>query len=190
MSVTNTTPYRAAIEHRNVLRESIKSTEEQHAALMKSLRALLAEQESLIGIAEAGVSIEQFQVARQFVSIEWGGREYESRTRDWTGPRRETAEVHECFREVIEEFRAGPRFILQDYYGIKQYDRWDSQRTDCTYGMGPTHGHIWFRIGMPSNMRREVRNGRVLTDDETVAVVAWLTAVEANPLLLDAGASS
>lgn len=189
MSTTaETTPYRAAIEHRNVLRESIKSTEKQHAELMQSLRAALTEQERLIGIAEAGVPIEQFQTARQFVSIEWGGREYESHTRERTGPRRDTPEVHSCFREAIEEFRGGPKFILTRYFGVKEYDRWNSQREDHKYGYGPKHGGIWFRIEMPDAMRREIRDGgRVMTDEETIAVVAWLTAVESNPALLDAG---
>lgn len=182
------TAYRAAIARREALRESIEWTEREHAALMKSLRSDLAEQERLIGIAEGGViSIEQAQTARQFVSVEWGGRAYDTRTRQHTGPRRDTAEVHQCFREARNEYRAGPRFILRHYYGVKSYDRWNSQRSDSEYGYGPKHGSVWFSIGMPDTMRREIRDGRVLTDDETIAVVAWLTAVESNPLLLDAG---
>lgn len=190
-TTTETGLYRAALEYRDVLLASIKSAEEQHVKVIESLRALLAEQEQLIGAAEAGVSIEDFRIAQQFVSVEWGGRAYESSTRDRTGPRRNTGEVQACFREAIEEFRAGPKFILTSYYGVKAYDRWDSQREDHQYGYGPAHGGIWFRIEMPGKMRREFRDdGRVMTDEETIAVVAWLTAVKANPLLLDAGTTS
>lgn len=187
MTTETLSEYQAAIRERARLTQEIGQAEKDHAARMTELRADLAEEERLVALAEAGVSIEQFQLARQFVSIEWGGRAWNVHDREYNGPRRNNRDVQACFREAIEEFRAGPSFILHDYYGIKAYDRWDSQRTDCTYGMGPTHGSIWFRIGMPEAMRREIRDGRELTDAEKISVIGWLNAVSGNPLLLDAG---
>ncbi|MFL0711636.1 MAG: hypothetical protein ACJLS2_02335 [Microcella pacifica] len=184
------TPYRIALATRDDLLRQIIDLDQEYERQILELRSALREQVRLVALAEAGVSLDRYQIARQFVSIRWGGRQYEPSTRDRTGPRRNSSDVQACFDAAIEEFRAGPKYLLGGYYGVKEYDRWTSQRNDSPYGYGPRHGYVWFKIGIPQAMRAELQGGRVLTDEEKIAVVGWLTSVRKNPDLLDAGAQS
>lgn len=179
--------YAVAVATRADLIASIEKHEKEVSQRKAELDAALAEQERLISLAEAGASIEQFQIARTLVEINWGGREWDPRTRDRTGPRRNSSDVQACFDAAIEEFRAGPDYLIGGYYGVKEYDRWTSQRNDSAYGYGPRHGYIWFSIGIPSQARAELRQGGVLTDEEKIAAIGWLHSVRTNPSLLDAG---
>ena len=179
--------YAIAVATRADLIARIDEHEKEVSRQKAQLLATLAEQERLIGVAESGVSIEQFQIARTLVEINWGGREYDPRTRDRTGSRRNSSDVQACFDAAIEEFRAGPKYLIGGYYGVKEYGQWTSQRNDSAYGYGPRHGYIWFSIGIPSQARTELRQGGMLTDEEKIAAIGWLQAVRANPSLLDAG---
>ncbi|WP_395623386.1 hypothetical protein [Sphingomonas daechungensis] len=55
----------------------------------------------------------------------------------------------------------------------KNYDCWDSQRSDCEYGCGPRHGYINFSIGLRGDVRE--REVKALTADETEAALYYLT---------------
>lgn len=37
--------------------------------------------------------------------------------------------------------------LKTEYIGVKNYAHFGDQRYDCSYGCGPTHGHIVFSIG-------------------------------------------
>ena len=41
----------------------------------------------------------------------------------------------------------GQKALKAEYMGIKNYAHFGDQRCDCSYGMGPKHGSIVFRIG-------------------------------------------
>jgi hypothetical protein len=59
-------------------------------------------------------------------------------------------------------------------FGVKDYDRWTGQRCDCSYGCGPRHGSVTFDIGLNEEVRRRVREGAGLTEDETEAAIYYL----------------
>lgn len=55
-------------------------------------------------------------------------------------------------RELIEEAISGLQkdpetWAKTEYYGLKNYAQWSDQRSDHSYGCGPRHGSICFRIG-------------------------------------------
>lgn len=62
------------------------------------------------------------------------------------------------------------------YFGVKNYDRWEGQRTDCEYGMGPSHGHIVFSVGLSRDLRASRRE---LTKEEKEAAVYVLLNIDA-----------
>lgn len=67
--------------------------------------------------------------------------------------------------------------LNRNYYGVKNYDRWTRQRTDCEYGMGPSHGSIVFSIGL----NREHR-GKGLTEQQRSDCIYYLEAMKAGKL--------
>lgn len=89
------------------------------------------------------------------------------------GPRLITAEVSSCFIDAVEDLRHGGPRLRERYFGVKAYDRWSSQREDHSYGMGPAHGHIWFRIGL-----RHPRED--LTTEQMQTAIRYLRAVLAH----------
>jgi len=54
--------------------------------------------------------------------------------------------------DAIARIQKDPAGAMKtEYLGIKNYASFGDQRTDCSYGMGPRHGSIVFRIGRPRN---------------------------------------
>lgn len=49
--------------------------------------------------------------------------------------------------EAIAAIQRNPTFLMDGYLGIKIYAGFGEQREDHSYGMGPRHGTIVFRIG-------------------------------------------
>lgn len=167
---TTTTTYAAAVAQwdrvraeRDVVRQTY---EREHARLTAELR----EAEQVMGLAEHhGEDVAAaYIVARDLLRVEWAPPRRE-------GARRvATPEVTSCFTDAIEDLRRGaPRLRLR-YFGVKAYDRWPSQRHDSEYGFGPSHGHVWMRIGL-----RHPHRG--LTEQERLACIRWLHAVQDDP---------
>lgn len=66
--------------------------------------------------------------------------------------------------------------LWNQYLGTKDYAHWYGQRTDCEYGLGPTHGSIVFSVGLTGDVRK--RNPKTLTPDEIEAAIYYLTNIE------------
>lgn len=139
---------------------------------MAALRADLQKTNSFLNVAESGeIPPDQFLIARELIGVEWAKNQY--------GQRRNCDEVQIALLDAIEELRHGGGKLHRQYIGIKEYDRWAAQRTDCEYGYGPRHGSIWFRIGLHHPA------GGPLDDDQRLACIAWLNALKKDPSLLD-----
>ena len=80
------------------------------------------------------------------------------------------------FAEAIRDLQDGCQQMEHRYFGIKSYDRWASQITNCEYGMGPSHGSIWFRIGL-----RRPGQAAALTPEMRQACIRYLRALQADP---------
>lgn len=47
--------------------------------------------------------------------------------------------------------------LVKEFMGVKNYDGFYHQRTDCQYGYGPRHGSIVFSIGLSRNVRESMQ---------------------------------
>jgi hypothetical protein len=86
-----------------------------------------------------------------------------------------------CVSDAIKQFSTG-KPIREEYsdlwvttFSTKNYDRWSSQRCDCSYYSCPRHGWINFEIGLKREFRDSKRTHSDLTPDEIEAVVYYLT---------------
>lgn len=167
------TAYARAVADWDRLRDERRAENLRHERETERLTTGLREAERVIYLAEnqSPDLAEAYTIARDLLRIDW------SRPRGDLATRRATPEVGTCFRDAIEDLRLGPVRLRRGYLGVKAYDRWNSQRTDCDYGMGPSHGHIWFRIGLRDP-------GRPLDETERLGCIKWLQAVQADPELL------
>jgi len=160
----------------------------EHTKVIQQLDTESALNQEVVRVAEAGFDPEQFVIAREILAIQWprtAGRNQRISEYPLTGSRRALdSNMRDCLSEARSELRVGVKKMLTTYYGIKSYDQWSSQRNDSQYGYGPTHGSIWFSIGMQRQTRAELNQDGKLTDAEVIACVNWLSAIEANPELL------
>lgn len=124
----------------------------------------------IIRIAESGFDADQLVIAQRVVNVKWIGP---------TGLRRDTNEVHACFNSARQAVREGGAVLLTSYLGVKAYDQFASQAVTCQYGYGPRHGSVWFSIGLQPEYW--ARAEKPLTEDEILAAVSYLTAVEQAP---------
>jgi hypothetical protein len=162
------TAYQHAVEDWEEARAEREVERRRHEEAERRLTDRLAEAERVMRIAEsAGTSVAgAYVTARDLISIEW------RRARD--GRYERTNEVMSCFYDAIHDLRLGARSLQRRYLGVKAYARWGSQRSDHEYGMAPSHGTIWFRIGLR-------HPGDALDEEQRIDCIRWLTAVQNDP---------
>ena len=71
-----------------------------------------------------------------------------------TKDRNPTPEVISAVHDAIQDGIKGFPSLKKIYFGVKSYEGFISQRHDSPYGMGPTHGNIWFKIEMKPHFRK------------------------------------
>ena len=147
---------------------------------IKIMRARRAAAQEIIRFAEAGGNAADYEVARDTLVIGWArhpGRGQRVGDYPLTGPVRVTPEVIGALGDAIEDLRRGCPGLTREQFGVKEYDRWTSQRSDHAYGYGPKHGHLWFAVGL--------RQPREIPDESTrLACVRYLTAIRDDPALM------
>lgn len=161
------TTYDVAVSERRLLEVAMRDEEKRHHAQMRDYGERLALLEKQIRVADAGLcSAEDVRVGQEVLTVQWHHV-------TWKQP---PAEVHMQFAEAIRDLQDGCQQMKHRYFGIKSYDRWASQITNCEYGMGPSHGSIWFRIGLKRPTEAET-----LTPPTRQACIRYLRAVQADP---------
>ena len=78
--------------------------------------------------------------------------------------------------------------LAREYIGVKAYEGWSAQRSDHPYGFGPTHGNIWFRVGLSKEARKRLADGGTLTEEERtygLAQLAWPGTEDARERLVE-----
>jgi len=162
--------YDQAVAESSRLRKLIESNDKAHNVAQHKLWDELDDNLSIIWAAENGVDASKFLIARSIIAVKWYGH-------------KRTAEVVQAFNEAMEDVRNGCVKLQKEYFGVKSYDRWDSQGHNSSYGMGPTHGSIWFSIGLTEHSRSY---GHPLSSDEKIAVNHYLAKVMETPEILEA----
>lgn len=79
--------------------------------------------------------------------------------------------------EAKADLALGGEKIGSRYFGVKNYDGFGDQRTDCEYGMGPRHGSIVCSIGLTRALRDRIRTGPHLEDAEIEDALYLLSAL-------------
>lgn len=166
--------YAKAVIRRDEDRRTLENMRRIHAEEVAAMEAHIAESTEIIDLAEtASVEIaDAFAVARRCIDVTWS---YEECRDDgtWVGRKWRSAEVHQAFDRAIEQIRLGGGTLFSQYVGVKRYDRFHSQTCDCSYGMGPSHGVIWFSIGLTAN-KRAMTAAFPLSEDERIMCVKYL----------------
>lgn len=68
--------------------------------------------------------------------------------------RRYGGEAAGCVIAAKADLATGAKKLKREYFGAKNYAHWTGQRSDHTYGFGPTHGSIVFSIGLTKAARK------------------------------------
>lgn len=123
----------------------------EKSLLTSQLNSLL----SIRNLIEKGLDAEAAQIGREIISV---------RIPDY-----HTQECINVMNHAIKDIRHGALGLKQEYFGVKQYASWNSQEVDCSYGMGPTYGSVWFSV----EMNQEYRD-KDLTDEQKIACVRYL----------------
>jgi hypothetical protein len=167
------TAYAAAVREREEALDEITAEKAAHEMRMRHWNAVLTRTEQTIRAAEHNLCAAEDQViGSRILTIEWDYRTLVDGR--WTKVYRRTPDVRQCFQSAILCMQTGSDWLVNRYLGVKRYEGWDSQRHDGEYGMGPTHGAIWFRIGL--NPPREIPS-----EADRLSCIRYLRAVEKDP---------
>lgn len=175
--------YAVAVEAVRTVDASIVSMQTAYKADLAKLQLQRAQSQAIIDHAERGGDAESFVVAQRILEIRWARtlgklqQYYDSPV----GPVKVTNEVTSQINAVIKELRSDSDYLTHSYFGVKRYDRWDSQIENHQYNYGPRHGSIWFSIGFQPPYR-DAENRP--SEDERLACIRFLTAVRDNPGLM------
>ena len=148
-----------------------KAAEERFAALEQQIQ----DHRFTIGSTEMGLDAEKIAVAQTILEIRGDLAPlvpYGAGARS-AAPRRAAA-VRKAMDDLADEENPGGG-LWRRYRGVKNYDRFGDQGCDCSYGMGPRHGHIVFEVGF----RREFLSlKRELTPPQVEACVYYLANLQ------------
>lgn len=147
------TPYVHAHADLQLANADMEAEAQRHGEAVRALNARIVDAKRRIALGDAGLDIDRIALALTVLRVE--GRPHN--------------EGHSAVQDAIADLLKGGGRLRVEYFGAKDYDRWDSQRSDHAYGFGPRHGHIVFSIGL----RHEART-RALTDAEIDACVYYL----------------
>lgn len=68
--------------------------------------------------------------------------------------------------DAMLDLTVGGRYLVNSYFGVKNYAGFGDQRSDAPYGHGPRHGNTVFSIGLQPEIRDRLRGGGELISDE------------------------
>lgn len=171
--------YKSTIDDIAELKREIETLTKEHEVRLAQMNAELVALQRKAAAMEAGVSASDYEVATEILYVKWPAGDYRRRSG-----------IGDAFDRAIGIIQNGGHWLLHQFVGLKQYDRWSSQDSDHPYGYGPRHGHIWFEIGMMASARRSrlgmhPETDEPLTPEEILACVRYLRAVQKNPEILD-----
>lgn len=152
--------YVELIDRRSSLKQKKAQEESDHKQRLKSIESDIEICEKAIGAIEIGIDPNFHQLASEILNI--------------SEAKKLTPEVASQYKRAIEDARSGFHGLSKEYFGVKEYAGWASQAEDHPYGMGPRHGHIWFRIGLTEAGRKMYRDNE-LTADHRIAAAHVLT---------------
>lgn len=134
------------------------------------LNTAIMNRRAILSVAHHGFDPNKVALAKSVIYV----TDYRQGGADWRG----------CITDAVNFLATGKGKYTSHYdnlwccyYGTKNYDRWQGQRSDHEYGYGPRHGSNCFEVGLTSSARS--RDPRELTPEETEAAIYYLLNVVA-----------
>ena len=147
------------------LTAQIKAEEEARDKTLKDLTAQRRACREAISMAGSALDLEKIALAEQVMYVRGSFKD--------AGDER-----HFAVKQAVYMLSSDDgRFLWREYVGTKSYDMWHGQYIDAPYGMGPTHGHVIFAIGLNDSIRKQ-REAGMLTPEEIEACLYYLGALE------------
>jgi len=132
----------------------------------KALKSAIAELESQRRVVSDGLDLGQIKIAE--ACMVFVGNPGEVRNGSYSDQNRATVR-QEAIADAIKAIASSEDPLSNEYIGVKNYAHFGDQREDHSYGMGPRHGNIVFKIG------RSTRNAEpTLTEEQRNACIYYL----------------
>jgi len=151
----------------NEAKAALVEHEKAAAARTAELKQVITDSDAVLRLSADGIDLGKVALAETVVYV---SGEYEKAGTDRAS----------CIAAAIKQLATGKADspysdLWCQYLGTKSYDRWNGQRCDCEYGMGPRHGSIIFAIGLTRETLKRDRTD--LSPDEIEAAIYYLTNI-------------
>lgn len=140
--------------------EELKKAEVDYRDKVNHLTATIAACRDMIRMKNSGLDLDLIKHAEKVIRVVG----YKDRGRDGGG----------AVRDAIVSILNGGGKLREQYIATKNYSEWVGQREDHSYGMGPRHGSICFRIELTHAARMVAE----LTKEDIEAAVYYLNNLE------------
>jgi hypothetical protein len=144
------------------LRQAIQDEVKRHERLRGELEAELGKAETAIAQHAAGLDVTQITRAESVINIRGS---WDKRGQNGS---------HAVADAIADLATNAGRKLAGEYFGVKDYDRWRGQRSDHSYGLGPSHGYIVFAVELQQEARDTIRNGGQLAVEDIEAALYYL----------------
>jgi hypothetical protein len=176
-NIDTRTPLTSAYTERDRLQTALTAHLAEARATKERYEGLIAAQNRIIAQAGAGLDPVKIALGRTVVNV----RGNIASARYGSGHLRHDSQggIRQLVvQDAIKWLATGDGAGLQaGYLGVKNYDGFGDQRTDCEYGMGPRHGSIVFAVEGREGLRK---HGWAFMDDEQrEAAIYYLTNLQA-----------
>ena len=128
--------------------------QDEYKDKLKTIDDTLKDIEVRIQLSLDGISFPRIERAERFVRV--SGKLPKLDILDTTSQR------HRLLQEAMLDLANGCPRLSKEYFGIKNYDGFGDQRSDHTYGYGPKHGSIVFRVSLTNS--ESIPHGNDLED--------------------------
>lgn len=146
------------------LRVQLAAFEKATAAHVADLKRQIADRQTLLNQTEAGLDRSAIELAETVLVVTDYSR---------GGDERNHARQKAIQWLSSQTPACGYGSLRYEYFGTKNYDRWNGQAVSCQYGYGPSHGSVCFSIGLTKQARE-----RDLTPEEADAAIYYLLNIE------------
>lgn len=150
-----------AVRTIGILNAQLAEHEGAAAIETNRLRSLIAEQKIILERTATGLDLDKIALAETVIyatTYDNGGEDRDSVVRD-------------AIKKIAAGIPMGEEYcnLRTHSFGTKNYDRWQGQRSNHPYGMGPRHGWLCFQVGLWPDAR-----DRDLTEAECDACIYYL----------------
>lgn len=124
----------------NEAKQAMVLEQKRHKQAMKEFQAQLEYAEREKALMMAGFDFSRIQQAEEILYIRMVPKYFDA----------------SCVTDAIKDIVENTQKMHREYFGSKNYSGWVNQRSDHTYGYGPSHGTIVCAIGLNREYRQSL----------------------------------